>query len=298
MMLELRQIEYFIEVAKREHVTRAAEHLHVAQSAISRQISNLEEELGVQLFIREGRNVRLTSIGRIFLQRVEAAMSEIDRAIQEISEFLDPEIGEIRIGFPHSLAAYTLPTVVSAFRQDHPNVRFQLRQGTVSHLIDDLLKGEIDLALVSPVPTDHPEVEGHILFTEEMMAILPPNHPLAGNATLRLEQLGNDPFILFRRGYTLRTIVVEACERAGFKPKIAFEGEETDTIRGLVAAGLGVSLLPTVALIEQGPIEPAKVRISEPRVTRTVGFVTSRKRRLTPSEKVFQHFLWEFYREK
>jgi LysR family transcriptional activator of glutamate synthase operon len=296
--MELRQIQYFIEVARREHVTRAAESLHVAQSAISKQISNLEEELKVELFIRQGRNVKLTPIGRIFLQRVESAMSEIEKAILEVSEFLDPETGEIRVGFPHSLAAYTLPTVVSAFRQEHPNVSFQLRQGTVSHLIEDIVQGEIDLALVSPVPTDHPDVEGHTLFTEEMMAILPPNHALAGSNSIRLAQLENEPFVLFRSGFTLRTIVMEACEQAGFKPKIAFEGEETDTIRGLVAAGLGVGLLPAIALTESALINPASVRISDHRVTRTVGFVTSRTRKATPSERVFQHFLEEYYRRK
>jgi LysR family transcriptional activator of glutamate synthase operon len=293
--MELRQIQYFIEVARREHVTRAAESLHVAQSAISKQISNLEQELKVQLFIRQGRNVKLTPIGRIFLQRVESAMSEIEKAVQEVSEYLDPETGEIRIGFPHSLAAVTLPSVVSAFRQEHPNVRFQLRQGTVHHLIEDLVQGEIDLALVSPVPTEHPDVDGHILFTEEMLAILPPNHSLAGSTSIRLSQLKDEPFVLFRTGFTLRTIVMEACEKAGFTPKIAFEGEETDTIRGLVAAGLGVGLLPAIALTESAPINPAHVRISEPRVTRTVGFVTSRTRKMTPAERVFQHFLWEFY---
>jgi LysR family transcriptional activator of glutamate synthase operon len=193
------------------------------------------------------------------------------------------------------LAAFTLPSVVSAFRQEHPDVRFQLRQGTVNQLIVDLVHGEIDLALVSPVPLDHQEVEGHILFTEEMMAILPPNHGLAGSTSIRLAQLANEPFVVFRSGFTLREIVMEACEQAGFKPQIAFEGEETDTIRGLVAAGLGVGLLPAIALTESGPINPAHVRVSEPRVTRTVGFVTSRKRKINPSERVFQHFLWEFY---
>lgn len=296
--MELRQIKYFIEVARKEHVTRAAEKLHVAQSAISRQISNLEEELGVQLFVREGRRVKLTPIGHIFLQRMEKSMEELDKAIEEVSEFLDPEIGEIRIGFPHSLASHTLPNVISSFRKKHSTVRFQLRQGIASQLIDDIIQGEIDLALISPVPTDHPEVQGHILFTEEMRAILPPNHALAGNTSIRLAQLEKDHFIIFRSGFTLRTIVIDACAQAGFTPKIAFEGEETSTIRGLVASGLGVGLLPEVALIERGPIDPVSVRISEPRVTRTVGFVTSRTRKLTPSEKIFQLFLWEFYKEK
>src|SRR4051794_8126592 len=108
--MELRQIQYFIEVAKREHVTEAAVSLHVAQSAVSRQIVNLEAELGVDLFIREGRNVKLTPIGRTFLEHMEEAMKVIDNATREVQEYLDPERGVIRIGFPSSLAAYTLPT--------------------------------------------------------------------------------------------------------------------------------------------------------------------------------------------
>ncbi len=296
--MELRQLIYFIEVARREHVTRVAEKLHVAQSAISRQISNLEAELGVQLFNREGRNIILTPIGRVFLQRVEKAIEELDKAREEVNEFLDPEAGEIRIGFPHSLATYTLPTFVAAFRAEHPNIRFELKQGTVNHLIGHIVKGEIDLALVSPVPHDHPDVEGHVLFTEEMLAILPPDHPLSESKSIRLAQLEKEPFVIFKSGYTLRNIVIDACEKAGFKPKIAFEGEETATIRGLVAAGLGVGLLPEVALVEKGPFSPAAVRISEPIVSRTVGFVTSRTRKLTPSERVFQHFLRDFYQAR
>jgi len=108
--MELRQIQYFIEVAKREHVTEAAHAMHIAQSAVSRQIFNLESELGVQLFIREGRNVKLTPIGRVFLEYMKEAVQVIDSAKREVEEFLDPERGTIRIGFPSSLANYTLPT--------------------------------------------------------------------------------------------------------------------------------------------------------------------------------------------
>jgi LysR family transcriptional activator of glutamate synthase operon len=298
--MELRQLMYFVEVARREHVTEAAKRLHVAQSAISRQILNLEKELAVQLFIREGRNLRLTPVGKLFLERVERALLELERAKQEMKDFLDPETGEIRIGFPHSLAAYTLPMIVSAFRKEHPNVTFLLRENTVQQLIEDIKQGEINLALISPVPESHPDVYGHVLFTEELIAILPPNHPLAlaKHQTIRLSQLKDDPFVVFRQGYTLRTIVINACKRAGFTPRIAFEGEETDTIRGLVAAGLGVGLLPAIALQEKGPLFPAQARIKEPDVTRTVGFVTPKSRGLSPAEKAFQHFLYQLYKKQ
>lgn len=293
--MELRQLKYFVEVAHQEHVTRAAEKLHIAQSAISRQISNLELELGVQLFIRQGRNVKLTPIGRMFLRRVENAIFEVEKAEQEIKEYLDTDSGEIRIGFPHSLAAYTLPAVVSAFKLEHPNIQFQLVQGTVTQMIDEMVSGDIDLAFVSPVPTDHPEVEGHVFFREEMLAILPISHPLAEQSSIRLEQLKHDAFIMFRSGFIMRNIVKEACEQAGFEPNIALEGEDSVTIRGLVGAGLGVGILPSVALTGKDSGKTAVVKISEPRVTRTVGFVTPRKRKLAPSEKLFQDFLWDYY---
>src|SRR5690625_4433593 len=128
-MMELRQIKYFIEVAKREHVTEAANALHVAQSAVSRQIFNLEEELGVDLFIREGRTVRLTRIGKMFLEQMEQAINVIDNAKQVVEEYIDPEKGTIHIGFSASLASYILPTAIYYFRKEYPQVNFELHQG-------------------------------------------------------------------------------------------------------------------------------------------------------------------------
>ncbi|MGE6297068.1 LysR family transcriptional regulator [Guptibacillus hwajinpoensis] len=293
--MELRQLYYFMEVAKREHVTDAANSLHVAQSAVSRQIANLESELGVQLFIREGRNVKLTQVGHIFMDHAETAISEIERARQAVFEFLNPDTGTIRIGFPNSLAAKTLPTVISAFRKEHPSVGFQLRQGSVQDLTDAVSKGEIDIAFVSPVPKDRTDVDGHIFFTEKLLALLPISHPLADYPMLRLGQLKNEPFVLFRSGYALHHLVTSACQQVGFKPRIAFEGEDIDTIKGLVAAGLGVSLLPEITLSEQLPGETVKIELSEPNVTRTVGVIIPQGRELAPSERKFFEFLTHFY---
>jgi LysR family transcriptional activator of glutamate synthase operon len=293
--MELRQILYFIEVAKREHVTEAAYHMHVAQSAVSRQIANLEAELGVQLFVREGRSVKLTPVGRLFLEHVELAVAEIEKAKQEIHEFLNPEIGTIRIGFPNSLAAKTLPTVISAFRDHHPNIGFQLHQGSLKSLTDEVIKGQIDLAFVSPVPRNEPEIIGHTLFTEKMMILLHRDHPLAEHPSIILNQLKKDSFVIFRNGFALREIVLNACQQSGFKPKIAFEGEDVDTIKGLVSAGLGVCLLPEITLIENVPNDTIKLNISEPNVTRTVGIIKPKNRDLAPSEQLFFDFLRNFF---
>jgi LysR family transcriptional regulator, transcription activator of glutamate synthase operon len=296
--LELRQLQYFVKVARKQHVTQAAEELHVAQSAVSRQIHQLEEELGVQLFIQKGRNLQLTSVGRLFLDRVESILADLERAKSEIHEFLNPEAGEIRIGFPHSLGIYLLPTVVAEFRKDHPNVKFRLRQGTYNSLIRDVMKGEIDLAFISPFPEKHEHVSGELLLQEELYAILPQSHVLSQHQSIRLEQLKDDSFVMFSEEYSLRSIVFEACAKAGFVPQIGFEGEETDTIRGLVAAGMGVSLLPEMALTEISQLQPAKVRVIEPQVTRSVGLIQRTGERIPLVAEVFRRFLLDFFRDR
>lgn len=294
--MELRQIRYFIEVANREHVSDAAEALHVAQSAISRQISNLEGELGVSLFEREGRNVKLTQIGRIFLTHAKTAMKAIDYATKQIEEHLDPERGSIKIGFPTSLASHMLPTIISEFKKKHPNISFQLRQGSYRFLVEAVKNREIDLAFLGPVPTNDPDIEGSILFSENMAALLPSNHPLANRENIHLNELRNDEFVLFPQGYILRKIAVDGCRQAGFSPKISTEGADLDAIKGLVSAGIGVTLLPESTFYEITPRFTKRVEIESPPLTRTVGVITPRHRNLAPSEKVFYEFVKDFFR--
>ncbi|MCR8659131.1 LysR family transcriptional regulator [Paenibacillus endoradicis] len=296
--MELRQLYYFVKVAQKEHVTQAAEELHVAQSAVSRQIHQLEEELGVKLFVQKGRNLQLTPVGQLFLRRADEILRELDRAVQEVHEFLDPEKGEIRLGFPHSLGISLVPQVVAAFRHHNPDVKFRFRQGMYPTLIRDLVKGDIDLAFISPVPSEQDQVTGKVLITEELFAILPSNHPLANRDEIRLGELKDDQFIVFGEGYSLRPIVMNACEAAGFTPNIAFEGEETDTIRGLVAAGMGVSLLPKMAVEFVAPIPIAIVKVIDPVITRNVGIIHRTNEKLPLVAKVFYNFLMNYFARK
>lgn len=293
--MELRQIKYFIEVAKREHVTEAANHLHVAQSAVSRQIAKLEEELGVDLFIREGRNVRLTAIGEVFLERMEQALQIIEDAKQVINEYTDPEKGTIYIGFASSLALYILPTVISAFRKAYPNVNFKLVQGNYYELKESVIKGKTNMALLAPVPMQEKRLKGKVLSTEHIVALLPANHPKANQKSLKLHQLRNENFILFPENYILRDIIVKACEQIGFKPTISFEGDDIDAIKGLVSAGLGISLVPESTLVEALPRSTVRIPVKEPIVTRTVGIIIPEDRELLPTEKIFYEFVIDFF---
>jgi LysR family transcriptional activator of glutamate synthase operon len=296
--MELRQLHYFVSVAKKQHVTHAAEELHVAQSAVSRQIHLLEEELDLHLFVQKGRNLQLTPVGKLFLTKIETILSDLERVVQEAHEFLDPNKGEIRIGFPHSLGVNLLPTVVACFRKDNPEVKFRLKQGTDNSVSRDLTNGEIDLSFISPFPENHALVAGEILLTEELFAILPAQHALAGEASIHLSELKEEPFVMFSEDYSLRAIVLDACKNVGFVPKFGFEGDETDTIRGLVAAGLGVSLLPEMAITERGPLQPAKVRLQEPKVTRTIGLIRRKGEKIPPVAERFQNFLIDYFKKK
>ncbi|WP_040951610.1 LysR family transcriptional regulator [Gorillibacterium massiliense] len=291
--MELRQLQYFIKVANKQHMTHAAEELHVAQSAVSRQIHQLEKELGLALFMQRGRNLMLTPAGKLFQARVESILGDLDRAVREVHEYLDPSLGEIRIGFPHSLGINLLPTVIADFKLTHPGVKFRLRQGTYNSLIRDVVNRETDLAFISPFPEVHDLVCGDLLLTEELWAVLPPQHPLAHLEEIELRELKDDSFVVFSEAYSLRAIVLAACKKAGFTPNIGFEGEETDTIRGLVAAGMGVSLLPAMALTETSPLQPVKVRLSSPKVTRTIGLIHRKDESLPPVAEVFRRYLLE-----
>lgn len=293
--MELRQIKYFIEVAKREHVTEAAEALHVAQSAVSRQIFKLEEELGVNLFIREGRNVKLTPIGKIFLDHMERAVKVIEQASQVVEEYIDPKKGTIHIGFPTSLSTYILPKAIFYFRKQYPDVKFELHQGSYNDLIQSVIKGEMNIAILGPIPPKNKKIKSTTLFMEDIVALLPSNHHLARRSSVALTELRDESFILFPEGYVLRDVVIDGCIRGGFEPNVTFVGEDMDAIKGLVSAGLGITLVPEVTLIDCLPRETVKIPVNSPQIRRSVGAIIPVDRQLLPTEKLFYEFIKNFF---
>ncbi|KGX87497.1 LysR family transcriptional regulator [Pontibacillus litoralis] len=293
--MELRQLYYFIEVAEREHISEAAVHLHVAQSAVSRQIANLEDELGVKLFVREGRNIKLTPIGRIFQTHTQTALKAIEHATKQVEEYLDPDRGTITIGFPTSLASHLLPTVISSFKHKHPNVRFQLRQGSYFYLIDAVKEREMDIAFLGPIPKQEENINSDILFTEQITALLPIQHELASRDSILLSDLQKDAFVVFPEGFILHDIVIDACKQAGFSPHISSQGEDLDAVKGLVSAGIGVTLLPESTFYNAVPRLTVKKPIEIPQVRRTVGIITPTDRELAPSAQIFYQFVKHFF---
>ncbi|MCC5895997.1 MAG: LysR family transcriptional regulator [Alkalibacterium sp.] len=289
--MELKQLIYFIEVAEREHMSNAAQHLNVAQSAISRQISNLEEELGVQLFERVGRNMKLLPVGQILLTHAKDVINRLEQTKKEMADHIAPESGVIKLGFPTSLATSLLPNLINSYSKSFPAIQFQLRQGSYQFLIDAIKNRELNLAFIGPVIEDEPAIRGDILFKEKMHLLVSRQHKAAHRESITLKELKDEAFILFPKGYILEKLVVDACHNEGFAPHVSTQGEDMDAIKGMVAAGIGITILPDSAITKYETDFLKCVPINSPQLVRSVGMITPNTRQLTPSEKGFYTFV-------
>ena len=241
--MDLLQLRYFQAVARLQHVSRAAAELHVAQPALSRSIARLEAELGVPLFDRQGRRVRLNRFGAMFLDRVGRALGELDQAQHELRDAAGLAQGTVAV------AAETLRTVtglVAGFLAGHPEVSFRLVQSPAPVMSAQLQAGEVDLCVASQ-PLTGPGLHTAELFSEEVLLAVPPSHRLARQTRAEVGMLAGEPFVTTRPGYWQRTLTDRLFADSGAEPLIVCEGDEPYAIRGLVSAGVGVGLMPAVA---------------------------------------------------
>ena len=193
----------------------------------------------------------LTPAGRTFLASVERALAEVERAADSVRADADPAAGKVAFGFLHTMGSETVPGLIRAFRADHPRIRFTLVQNYGEAMIERLRAGELDLCLTSPVP-DAPDLVARRLDEQRLRLVVPDDHRLAARRRIRLAEAADETFVTLEPGYGLRRITDDLCAEAGFTPRVAFEGEEAETLRGLVAAGLGVALLPPPAVAAPG----------------------------------------------
>jgi DNA-binding transcriptional LysR family regulator len=281
------RLAYFAHVARHEHVTRAAAETGVPQSTLSRAMVRLERDLGVALFTRSGRTVALTHAGRTFLAAVEQALAEVRNAAETVRADADPASGKVAFGFLHTMGTETVPGLLREFRADHPRVRFQLVQTYNEAMLERLRAGELDLCLTSPVPTGAGLVARR-LDEQRLRLVVPEDHRLARRRRVRLAEAADEAFVTLEPGYGLRRITDDLCAQAGFRPRVAFEGEEAETLRGLVAAGLGVALLPPPAFARPGVVE---LVVTAPRAAREIGVAWRAGQVDTPPVAAFKRFL-------
>jgi DNA-binding transcriptional LysR family regulator len=235
--------EWFITLAELQHVTAAAEQLHIAQPTLTRMLARLERRLGAALFDRRGKRLSLNAYGRIFYQHARRAQLELDAARRAIDDLTNPAVGEIRLGFLRSFGATVVPHLIADFAKASPRVAFTLKEGAAESIGDLVSSGSVDVGLVSPRPTRSTSA-WRSLFRQRLGIAVPTGHRLSGVAAVSMSHLADEPFVAMHPGFGMRQLLDELCAAAQFEPRIVLESANLTTTAGLVAAGLGISLVP------------------------------------------------------
>ncbi|GAA2775287.1 LysR family transcriptional regulator [Saccharopolyspora taberi] len=242
--MEFRHLAGFVAVAEELHFGRAAARLNIAQPPLSQQIRQLEHELGVQLFERSTRSVRMTSAGQAMLDPARRVLADLDVATRAALAGGRGETGRVSIGFPGASSHHALPRLTRAVRARHPGIELVLRGQTYSgEALTKVAEGELDLGFVR-LPVRRDGVDVRLIEHEQLVAALPAEHRLAGEPEVSLPDLADEPFVTFpgTRGSAVRDALVHACVTAGFNPRIVQEAPDSYTILALVGAGVGVTL--------------------------------------------------------
>lgn len=276
--MELRHLTYFREVARREHLSDAARDLNVSQPAITKQLQDLQQELGVKLFERAGRRIKLTAAGQTLLRHAEIILGHVEVARHELHSFSAEMGGRVSIGAPPTVGERLLPRVLHEFHRAYQRVELKVYEGPTSLLTRQLDSGELDLAVVS-LPLQQASIVADPLFTEELVVVVAEQHRLAGRSGVRMAELRDEPFLLYSPGGFVRDATVTACRAEGFSPRVALDSGSMELLLRLTEAGLGVAVVPQLALT--GREKLWDLRILDQRPTRTVGLATSRLRPLS-----------------
>jgi LysR family hydrogen peroxide-inducible transcriptional activator len=272
--MNLRALQYFVKLSDLRHFSKAADACFVSQPTLSTQIKKLEEELGVQLVERSPKNIMLTQVGEEVAERARLVLSDIEQIRKVARRSANPADGELRLGLFPTLAPYYLPHVVPSVRKLYPNLRLQLAEEKTEDILRMLRKGELDAALLA-LPLNDDGLEMEILFEEPFVLALPSNHPLADRDDITLRDLDGEELLLLEEGHCLREHALEVCALAGAHERVDFHATSMETLRQMVAADVGVTLMPMLSV--KPPIAETNNLVvsgfAEPAPSRTIALV-------------------------
>lgn len=287
--MNLSQLRYFVRLAHEKHYTKAAEKLCITQPSLSHAISTLEKELGVRLFEKQNRNTELTSCGKQFLHTAENALNILDNGIQSLTRMAKGE-GLVRIGLLRTLGINYIPELIAKYRREmgDNHVEFTFEVDLSPHLLQDLLEHRLDVVFASK-PVANTAFICEAIEKQDLVLIVPKNHPLASHYTINLKEIEPYPFIAFNKKSGLRCIVNEMLERASIRPMIAYEISEDEVIAGMVARNFGISVVPYMDLLLQ--LDVKILPISYPQYDRKFYMITNKQVYLPPVVQNFCDFV-------
>ena len=272
--MNLRDLKYLIALADMRHFGKAADACFVSQPTLSTQVRKLEEELGVTLVERAPRKVMLTATGQDVVQRARRIVADVEQMREAARRSKDPESGSLRLGVFPTLAPYLLPHVVPQLRERFPQLELLLVEEKSDVLLQRLREGRLDAALLA-LPVHDEQLHAEFLFEEAFVLAAPQGHELATRTSLHVDELSDETLLLLEDGHCLRDQALDVCRLSGAQEKSGFRATSLETLRQMVAAGVGVTLLP--ALSVHAPIvQPANIRLvkfREPAPSRRIALV-------------------------
>ncbi|MGE6226606.1 LysR family transcriptional regulator [Paenibacillus chitinolyticus] len=287
--MELLQLQYFLAVARLEHMTEAARSLHVTQSSLSKTIQRLEEDLGVPLFDRTGRRLRLNEFGSRFLRRAERALFELKQGKQEMRDLSGLEHSTLELAVT---TASTLPNILRAFRKKMPDIQFHVQMLATQEMVTLLHRGEVDFCLSSP-PIEGEDIECQIVCVDPILVAVPKGHRLAERTGVSLTELRDEWFVGVKRGYGTRDLVDSVCNSVGFAPKYVYEGDEPARLSALVEAEIGIAFIPGTARNSRENIRYLHVEDHE--LVREIALIWHRNRYISRAASEFRKVVVDYF---
>jgi DNA-binding transcriptional LysR family regulator len=284
--MDVRNLAAFIEVVRRGGFSRASETLHLTQSAVSKAVKAIEEELGQPLLVRLGRKVALTDAGRVVFDRAQAVFSVLHSIEEEVAEVGAVRRGHLRLGIPPMVGGAFFPPVLGDYRSAHPGVVLELREVGARSVEALVMEGEIE-AGATVLPTDRSAFEVVPLMRDVLRAVIHPRSPLARRRSVALRDLERIPFVLYREDFALHGHILDACRREGFSPQVASESSQWDFMAAMVAADVGVALLPRTICLRLDSAQVKVLPLVEPELRWDLALIWKKDRHLSPAARAF-----------
>ncbi|MEK5164276.1 LysR family transcriptional regulator [Paenibacillus sp. FSL R5-0527] len=291
--MELLQLQYFRTVARLEHMTKAAEEIRIAQPALSQTIARLEADLGVPLFDRNGRHIKLNGYGEAFLKKIEPALALIEEGRAEVADLAGLECGRV---FLSTTTHKCFTDVIGSFIFRHPKARLQITQASTLDKIKQLRSGDIDFCITFP-PLQEEGIEGISFLTENINIAVPLAHRLANRSSIDLSELADDPFICIHAQNPFRQMTDAFCEQAGFAPNVVCEVDELSGVIHFLRTGIGVAFLPET-LFEGQEMGFRLIRIETPDCRRTYQIAWLKDRYLSVAARTFRDYVVDYFQEQ
>ena len=287
--MDYRHLKYFMEVAEQKSLSKAARNLHISQSAISRMIKSLEDELGVQLFVRNAKTVEITAPGTIFLNYAKRALFVFEHLKSDFENEFNLKQDTIEIGLPPITDAHVFAKLLGEFKKTYPQISIKLYEHGSKVIESSVQEGIIDVGIICTIPNK--DFEPLFLSEDEMCVVMPKGYPLEENKEVPMKLLADYPLVLYRDDFNLHDDILTNCKKIGFSPRVVFETSQRELMLQTVASGLGVAILPSRLCPRNSETSRVVTRVmTEPRMTHHLYAIWKKGRFLSRAARLWIEF--------